>query len=262
MDRPEPGSGRHAVLHDFCMCIPYGAVLLAAGLAMLATGGGAAGGALCLFGGVHTLLAMASLRAWKRGATSAPFTALSAGALAPVVGTTAVVSFHGLAKPRTLPGGAYSPLASFPLRRGCRVCGVARVHTHRAGHPAISGPPAARTGGRAHSLPGVQPGRGRQPAQTPQSSPRCPRNGLSSLLAPRVAIIALPLSAEARLGYLALTGTCCCSTAQQQLQSSCLGETCVAGFACRVKRLWRLASGSISQAVAAERCGCPHRWLV
>lgn len=214
MDRPEPGSGRHAVLHDFCMCIPYGALLLVAGLALLATGGSAAGGALCLFGGVHTLLAMASLRAWKRGATSAPFTALSAGALAPAVGAKAVVSFHGLAQPRVLPGGACSPLASFPLRRGCRVCSLARVHAHRAGHPAIPGPPAARTGGRTRSLPGVQPGRGRQPAQAPQSSPGCPRNGLSSLLAPRAAIVALPLSAEARLGYLAKQGTRCCSPAQ------------------------------------------------
>lgn len=26
------GSGRHAFLHDFCMCIPYGALLLAGGL--------------------------------------------------------------------------------------------------------------------------------------------------------------------------------------------------------------------------------------
>jgi hypothetical protein len=76
----EHGQGRHAALHDFCMCIPYGALLLAGGAASLLTGGSKAGAALCLFGAVHALLAALSLRAWKRGASSAPYTLLSAGA--------------------------------------------------------------------------------------------------------------------------------------------------------------------------------------
>ncbi|KAK9824847.1 hypothetical protein WJX81_007102 [Elliptochloris bilobata] len=71
------GVRRHAALHDFCMCIPYGALLLAGGFVSLLRGGGATGAALCLFGCVHTLLAVLSLRAWKRGASSAPYTALS-----------------------------------------------------------------------------------------------------------------------------------------------------------------------------------------
>ena len=79
MDALEPPAGRHAALHDFCMCIPYSAILLAGGLVSLGTGGGSAGAALCLFGCVHSLLAVLSLRAWKRGASSAPYTALSAG---------------------------------------------------------------------------------------------------------------------------------------------------------------------------------------
>ena len=79
LDALEPPAGRHAALHDFCMCIPYGALLLAGGLVSLGTGGGSAGAALCLFGCAHSLLAVLSLRAWKRGASSAPYTALSAG---------------------------------------------------------------------------------------------------------------------------------------------------------------------------------------
>jgi hypothetical protein len=79
-DVREHGHGRHAALHDFCMCIPYGALLLAGGAASLLTGGSTAGAALCLFGAVHELLAALSLRAWKRGASSAPYTLLSAGA--------------------------------------------------------------------------------------------------------------------------------------------------------------------------------------
>ncbi|KAK9824848.1 hypothetical protein WJX81_007102 [Elliptochloris bilobata] len=77
VDALDPSPGRHAALHDFCMCIPYGALLLAGGFVSLLRGGGATGAALCLFGCVHTLLAVLSLRAWKRGASSAPYTALS-----------------------------------------------------------------------------------------------------------------------------------------------------------------------------------------
>ena len=65
-DVSEQGQGRHAALHDFCMCFPYGALLLAGGTASLLTGGSTAGAALCLFGAAHALLAALSLRAWKR----------------------------------------------------------------------------------------------------------------------------------------------------------------------------------------------------
>lgn len=74
---------RHAVLHDFCMVLPAGGLLLAAGVAGLLAGSGR-GAAVVAWGGVaELLLAAMSLKAWKKGRRSvgAAITSLQTGAL-------------------------------------------------------------------------------------------------------------------------------------------------------------------------------------
>ncbi|KAL6782455.1 FAX1 [Auxenochlorella protothecoides x Auxenochlorella symbiontica] len=72
---------RHAVLHDFCMVLPAGGLLLAAGVAGLLAGSGR-GAAVVAWGGVaELLLAAMSLKAWKKGRRSvgAAITSLQTG---------------------------------------------------------------------------------------------------------------------------------------------------------------------------------------
>jgi hypothetical protein len=70
---------RFAILHDFCMCIPYGMIVTFGGMLALLFGGGL--GALAVAGaGVALLIASArSLKCWKDGRSSAPWTLASAG---------------------------------------------------------------------------------------------------------------------------------------------------------------------------------------
>mmetsp|Transcript_21100 Transcript_21100/g.35949 ORF Transcript_21100/g.35949 Transcript_21100/m.35949 type:complete len:216 (+) Transcript_21100:55-702(+) len=72
----------HAVLHDFCMTLPYGAATLAGALACFLIGATLKALALPLAGvGAFTLLSsVISLKQWKQGNNTAPYTLASAGA--------------------------------------------------------------------------------------------------------------------------------------------------------------------------------------
>ena len=71
--------GRHAVLHDFCMVIPYSAVIAAAGLVTLVFGSRTAGVQLLLGGAVMGAAAASSLSRWKKQLPSRLVTTFAAG---------------------------------------------------------------------------------------------------------------------------------------------------------------------------------------
>ena len=71
--------GRHAILHDFCMVIPYSAIIAAAGLVTLVFGSRSAGVQLLLGGVVMGAAAFSSLRRWKRQLPSRLVTTFAAG---------------------------------------------------------------------------------------------------------------------------------------------------------------------------------------
>ena len=71
--------GRHAFLHDFCMVIPYSAIVAAAGLVTLVLGSRTAGVQLLLGGAVMGGAAFSSLRRWKRQQPSRLVTTFAAG---------------------------------------------------------------------------------------------------------------------------------------------------------------------------------------
>ena len=104
---------RHAVLHDFCMCIPYGVLLAAGGLLALVFGGGppalamTAAGATQVRGrrvdgrargsradvcavaipplaATQVWLSTRSLKAWKAGRSGQRYTVAAAGARGPL----------------------------------------------------------------------------------------------------------------------------------------------------------------------------------
>ena len=72
-------SGRHAVLHDFCMVIPFSAIVAAAGLATLLLGSRQVGLQLLVAGAVLGAAAASSLSRWKKGLSSRSVTSLAAG---------------------------------------------------------------------------------------------------------------------------------------------------------------------------------------
>ena len=72
--------GRHAVLHDFCMTIPYGSIASAGGLVSLLFGAQALGWQVAGAGAAVLLCSVMSLKAWRSGGTHLPYTLLSAGA--------------------------------------------------------------------------------------------------------------------------------------------------------------------------------------
>jgi hypothetical protein len=77
------GAGsRHAVLHDFCMSIPYGSIAAAGGLVSLLFGAGALGWQVAAAGAAVLAASVLSLKTWKAGGSSLPFTLASAGARA------------------------------------------------------------------------------------------------------------------------------------------------------------------------------------
>lgn len=63
----EPPVTRSAAMHDFCMVIPFGMILLIGGLVYAALKGGITSLAVSLVGGMELLLSQASLNAWRRG---------------------------------------------------------------------------------------------------------------------------------------------------------------------------------------------------
>ena len=70
------------MLHDFCMQIPYGGIIVLSGLVLGIRGPLAAGVLLGLVGMGVLLCARASLKAWKRGAPGTAYTVMSTMATA------------------------------------------------------------------------------------------------------------------------------------------------------------------------------------
>ncbi|DBA93009.1 TPA: hypothetical protein ACH3X2_003350 [Trebouxia sp. C0005] len=70
---------RHAILHDFCMGIPYGSIVLAAGLVSLLFGSGQRGIAFAAGGAGILASAFFSLVQWRAQRPSTMFTLGSAG---------------------------------------------------------------------------------------------------------------------------------------------------------------------------------------
>ncbi len=76
---------RHAILHDFCMGIPYGSIVLAAGLVSLIFGSGKQGIAFAIGGSGILGAAFFSLVQWRAQRPSTIFTLASAGDFAEIV---------------------------------------------------------------------------------------------------------------------------------------------------------------------------------
>lgn len=92
MQIPTNGQGfRHAILHDFCMAIPYGAVVLAAGLVSLLFGSGTKGLSFALGGASILAAAFFSLLQWRQQRPSTVFTLASAGNFMPPIAERVVM---------------------------------------------------------------------------------------------------------------------------------------------------------------------------
>ncbi|KAL3150493.1 hypothetical protein ABBQ32_000314 [Trebouxia sp. C0010 RCD-2024] len=70
---------RHAILHDFCMSIPFGSIVLAAGVVSLMFGSGKQGLGFVLAGAGILAAAFFSLVQWRAQRPSTAFTLISAG---------------------------------------------------------------------------------------------------------------------------------------------------------------------------------------
>ncbi|KAL3137925.1 hypothetical protein ABBQ38_005172 [Trebouxia sp. C0009 RCD-2024] len=70
---------RHAILHDFCMSIPFGSIVLAAGMVSLMFGSGKQGLGFVLAGSGVLAAAFFSLVQWRAQRPSTAFTLISAG---------------------------------------------------------------------------------------------------------------------------------------------------------------------------------------
>ncbi len=76
-----PTQQRHAFLHDFCLCIPYGAIIAACGLLMRLFGGGQTAVLITGAGVLQIALSTLSLKTWRaRQPVAKLFTLLEAGA--------------------------------------------------------------------------------------------------------------------------------------------------------------------------------------
>lgn len=71
--------GRHAILHDFCMIIPYSSIVFLAGIVSLFFGTGWKGVALAAAGAVELWLTLQSLKLWRVGAEHRLYTTITAG---------------------------------------------------------------------------------------------------------------------------------------------------------------------------------------
>ncbi len=76
--RAEAGE-RHAVLHDFCMIIPYSSLIVMAGLVSIPFGAGWRGAILASTGAVELALSIKSLQEFQAEKKSTPYTVASAG---------------------------------------------------------------------------------------------------------------------------------------------------------------------------------------
>jgi hypothetical protein len=77
------GSASHAgraLLHDFCMTIPYSAIALVSAVIAVVLKAPSAGMQLAGAGAAVALCSVLSLRAWRRGGSAVPFTLASTGA--------------------------------------------------------------------------------------------------------------------------------------------------------------------------------------
>ena len=66
---------RHAALHDFCMCIPYGIITSVLGFISFVRWGGASNVIVVLVGLAQLVLSKSSLKKWKSGESSVVMTA-------------------------------------------------------------------------------------------------------------------------------------------------------------------------------------------
>lgn len=69
----------HAKLHDFCMTIPYGAIAAVGGVVSLLFGAHNLGPKIATAGVLVCASSFLSLKSWRQGGASTPFTATSAG---------------------------------------------------------------------------------------------------------------------------------------------------------------------------------------
>ncbi|GFR51761.1 hypothetical protein Agub_g14213 [Astrephomene gubernaculifera] len=79
---------RHAVLHDFCMCIPYGALAVVAGVALFFLKFTNIAGTAIVAGATSLAASYLSLQEWKNGGSSTTYTLTSAASAAFVAYTT------------------------------------------------------------------------------------------------------------------------------------------------------------------------------
>ncbi|GLI64312.1 hypothetical protein VaNZ11_007511 [Volvox africanus] len=79
---------RHAVLHDFCMCIPYGAISVLAGIGLFFLNLTNLAGTSLIAGATSLAASVLSLQEWKVGGDSKQYTLISAVSAAAVAYTT------------------------------------------------------------------------------------------------------------------------------------------------------------------------------
>ncbi|PNH08430.1 hypothetical protein TSOC_005013 [Tetrabaena socialis] len=95
-----PSSSRHAVLHDFCMVIPFSAVSIGCGIALFFLKLTTVAGAALIAGATALVAAVLSLQEWKAGGDSKTYTLTSAASAAAV----AYITYSSL---NVLVGGPY-----------------------------------------------------------------------------------------------------------------------------------------------------------
>ncbi|EFJ50651.1 hypothetical protein VOLCADRAFT_120614 [Volvox carteri f. nagariensis] len=81
-------SARHAVLHDFCMCIPYGTISVLAGIGLFFLNLTNIAGTALIAGATSVAASVLSLQEWKAGGDSKQYTLISAVSAAAVAYTT------------------------------------------------------------------------------------------------------------------------------------------------------------------------------
>jgi hypothetical protein len=102
-DRPAQASSDHAghaILHDFCMTMPYGAAATVAGAASyLLGGGGLLGMTASAAGAMICMSSFLSLQCWRQGQSSALYTLISAGGAGPAAASRRACSFSSPGSP-------------------------------------------------------------------------------------------------------------------------------------------------------------------
>mmetsp|Transcript_10035 Transcript_10035/g.23922 ORF Transcript_10035/g.23922 Transcript_10035/m.23922 type:complete len:221 (+) Transcript_10035:285-947(+) len=109
-NQPE-NSSRHAVLHDFCMSIPYGATAVLGGLISALIGWRGLGFAVSAGGILICLLSAASLRAWKARKSCTLFTSTGSG----ISASLAILSARSLLEGSAISFAAKAVIAAFAV---------------------------------------------------------------------------------------------------------------------------------------------------